>query len=246
MHVFLLNIRGYEDQELVVKTQFGVNNLIFVDEIQSTIQIDFYFRLWWRDIRWDIPSLWINMTDNVAREGIELYYLTLSEEPLTLWRPDLEFQDFIEINVGDEQSFKLRQGGEMYWSRHVNIILKQPEMNLDKYPLDKQEIIMRFLSYGLSANFMRVEFQDPPVTYVTDEHGTASLSQNPVWLHTVGDYSSQIFRVDYAEDPSYPLIYETLEMTLNIVRDGNGILVRFAMPILILLLLAGKQSVKSD
>lgn len=48
----ITNVKKYENETLVVTTQFVLNNLISVDEIENTVELDFYWRMFWKDRRW--------------------------------------------------------------------------------------------------------------------------------------------------------------------------------------------------
>ena len=59
-----------------------------------------------------------------------------------------------------------------------------------------------------------------------------------IWYHDENAYSTAMFVNDYTNIPEFPRMFVALQMTLEIQRAGRGILVRFALPILILLLLS--------
>ena len=50
----ITNVKRYENETLLVTTQFVLNNLIAVDEIENTVELDFYLRFFWKDRRWVI------------------------------------------------------------------------------------------------------------------------------------------------------------------------------------------------
>ena len=50
-------IKRYENESLVVLAQFVLNNLIRIDEIENTAELDFYLRYFWVDTRWVCYSL---------------------------------------------------------------------------------------------------------------------------------------------------------------------------------------------
>lgn len=48
----ITNVKDYQNENLTVSTQFVLNNLISIDEIENTVELDFYMRMFWRDKRW--------------------------------------------------------------------------------------------------------------------------------------------------------------------------------------------------
>lgn len=59
-----------------------------------------------------------------------------------------------------------------------------------------------------------------------------------VWYHQENEYTTAVFVNDYTYIPEFPRLFVALQLTLTIHRAGRGILVRYALPILILLLLS--------
>lgn len=62
--------------DINVTTSFVVNNLLNIDEIESTATFDLYFRNAWIDERWDIPEIFDAMDTTATQIGLELYPLT--------------------------------------------------------------------------------------------------------------------------------------------------------------------------
>lgn len=228
----------YNDTALEVKSQFVLNNLIAVDELENTATLDFYYRNYWNDSRWNIPELWDAMDSGTTKEGFEIFYLTQLIPPLRVWLPDVEFQDVVDYTIV-AQTIKLHPGGHLYWSRHFKVKLMQPNFDYSKYPIDSQDIVIRITSYGMSNNFCTLGFKQPVVNYINDADDKVSFKQNPVWYHDKNNYESEIYALDLTIEQSYPRFFDVGVVRIHIKREGDGILVRFALPILILILLAG-------
>lgn len=55
----------------------------------------------------------------------------------------------------------------------------------------------------------------------------------------MNNYVQKTFVVDYTTDPAFKRYFIALQIDLLMERAGKGVVIRFAVPILILLLLAG-------
>lgn len=89
----------------VVKSNFALNNLIQIDEIQGTATLDFHFRLSWVDPRWILPDdLFTKLDDGVYYEGIDVMSLASDINlPLYIWSPkDVIFKDIIDSYMNGE------------------------------------------------------------------------------------------------------------------------------------------------
>ena len=136
------------------------------------------------------------------------------------------------------QTMKLYPNGTIFYSRHCLVTLKQAQLDLAKYPLDYQLIELKLLSYGLTAQHMKMVYSDPPIEYLYDADGGIVFGNNAIWEHKAGYFNASI-KTDEFLINGYLKTYETLYMKIYIERQGTGVLMRFAMPILILLILAG-------
>lgn len=226
---------------LTVSNQLSLNNIINVNEVDSVIELDFYYRQSWTDPRWHLnQSFWDGLEYRVQLNGMEIYELYSGdhrEDAIPVWVPDAFFQDVMEMEV-QARTLKLYPEGGLFYSRHCRLVLKQAHMNLEKYPLDAQWIDLKLLSYGLTAQHMKMVYKDPPIEYLLDADGNINFGNNAIWEHKAGYYNASI-KVDDFVINDYLKTYETLHMKIYIERQGTGVLMRFAMPILILLLLAG-------
>jgi hypothetical protein len=91
----ITHFKKYVDMgiKLVVESNFIFNNLISVDELDQAITMDFFFRLWWQDIRWNITDFWDGVPESVYYDGIEL--APLRDAGLRFWIPDIHFIDVL-------------------------------------------------------------------------------------------------------------------------------------------------------
>jgi hypothetical protein len=129
----------------------------------------------------EIPEMWKYLPISSQYDGIEIAPLVRrGDEPLPIWVPDIQFQDLIQT---DEVAvlFKLRPNGQFFYSRHLKIVVMQSKLDLSQYPKDKQHVLLRYESYGLTGGVMDLKFSDPPVHYVYDDRGEINFEHNPVW-----------------------------------------------------------------
>lgn len=62
--------------------------------------------------------------------------------------------------------------------------------------------------------------------------------QNPLWRHQEGSYSQEVVPVSYGGTDGVPLrVFENVRIILTVERISNGILVRLAFPVLLLVLI---------
>ena len=208
--------------------------------------------------------MWQYLPISSQYDGIEIAPLVnRGDEPLPVWVPDIQFQDLIEENLV-AVLFKLRPNGQFFYSRHLRVTIMQPTLDLSEYPKDKQHCMLRYESYGLTGGVMGLIFGDSPVHYVHNDAGEMNFEQNPVWYeslshnikhtyfscgisstscvhryHEEGNYELKTFIADYTTDPAFKRYFIALQVDLYMERAGKGVVIRFAVPILILLLLAG-------
>ena len=59
--------------------------------------VDFYWRLWWQDLRLAMPSFWKSVSPSLRKNGIELTML-LTNDAVGMWLPDMRFHDVAEVD----------------------------------------------------------------------------------------------------------------------------------------------------
>ena len=117
---------------------FSFNNLMDVSELEGTVTMDFYFRLYWTDERLNFPSLWDAIQYNTSNSflvdtGIDITELIrANEDNLRMWLPDTHFVDGKDIQYLSE-TITIRPYGVMFWSRHTVATLQQPGFCKFKY-----------------------------------------------------------------------------------------------------------------
>jgi hypothetical protein len=235
-----------------VLVAYSFNNLMAIDELAGTVTMDFYFRLYWQDQRWNFPSFWEAIETTTAAfmisDGAEISgYIRNENNMLEMWMPDIHFVDGKEQEVLEE-TIKIRPNGVMFWSRHMVVTIQQPGFLYLKYPEDHQQIILRVESYGLNSNGIIVNFTNKavrfaqiqvvhPVSFIKN-NGVPNFNANPVWSYD--GYRTQLQLPDYGTSAKGPTAYFTQPVVyIGIIRKSAGIIYRLALPIMLLLLLVG-------
>jgi hypothetical protein len=220
-----------------VNSSINLNNLVSISEIDGSATLDFYWRMLWVDERWDISDLWSNVPVGLSGEGIELVNMIQnSNSALNIWMPDLFLQDATQMEVLSE-TVKLRPNGVIYWSRHVVATLAQTTFDYSKYPLDDQHVEIRYYSYSMTTTFLRQFLRNPAVTYIV-ENSEINFGMNSVWSHEVNDYEAYVYAADQSQG-SLKRYFDVVVVKMHVIRRSDGILIRLALPILILMVLGG-------
>jgi hypothetical protein len=102
--------------------------------------------------------------------------------------------------------------------------------------VDFQDIEVNAMSYAFSTVFCAQELNTPAVVYNSDYDSVAFLDY-PIWNTDKGDFTSQVYKRDLSLVQGVHRIYDVSSVKIRVHRDGEGIVICFAMPILILLLL---------
>eukprot|EP01038_Epipyxis_sp_PR26KG_P008287 gene8287-11217_t len=221
-----------------VSAQLVLNNLVYVDDMQQTVTMDFKFRLQWHDNRFNLPQLFAVLNPNISHNGFELTQMYYSgSNPLQIWRPDLHFVDAQSVTVTAE-SFRLKNHGVVYWSRHLSVLISQSQFTYKDYPLDPNNIQIRFESYSLPKDDLFISFVNPAVELYASQDQLPNIMSNPLWKYN-GYFTELLFPnyQFYESDP--PRIFSQAVITVKLGRFSTGILMRLALPIMLVACIAG-------
>ena len=79
--------------DLEIGTQFVLNNLISINEIDGVVALDFFLRMSWIDSRWILPGMWEPLEPQIKQQGLDITPLVSDlNNPLNIWLPDIFFQ----------------------------------------------------------------------------------------------------------------------------------------------------------
>ena len=204
-------------------------NLVQIDEITQLVTLDLKFRLYWFDNRFNVSPAMFNALDpSYSQNGVDLTFLHASGK-LSLWLPDLDFNDaqtVTELQV----SLRLKPNGMIYWSRHLKLELSQTDFNYASYPMDSQTISLQFSSYAFPSQLLNLLWASPPIQLYNSGNG-ADFTKNPQW--TYDSYSTTTNQIDNSLS-STPRYCSQATLYVNITRESGGIIVRLAIPTLLL------------
>jgi hypothetical protein len=225
----------------IVNISVAFNSMVKIDDIEGELSLDYWFQMFWYDPRWKFPTeMWASMSPETLVEGIELtQYVRTQGTPLNIWLPDTYALEAISVTTQAEQ-LHLSPDGSVWWSRHIFADMKQGQMSLKDYPMDSQQFIINFESYGYDTRFIELKpfTAMNSVTFNLDPHSKREfIAVNPLWefkssQHGVTNHGSPIF---FDQKRSY----SSFSIFLNFKRDSFGIVFRLALPVLMFLFLVG-------
>ena len=225
----------------VISVQFAINNLITVDEVQNLVSFDFFFRTYWTDSRLSMPPLWAALNRNDSKLGVEIDpllhgYQTVNGYQFGFWVPDFIFIDALSCDV-QLTSVKLYPNGSIAMSQHIVITLMQSGFLYNFYPDDTQTLQLRVASYVLNNNQLQVQaFSGLPIVLYSSVDDELSFTLNPIWA-----FIKSYFKVVIENNgtPGRPRLRSTAVVSLVVQRYSRGIVFRLAIPMFLLVLLAG-------
>jgi len=207
----------------------------------QTITFDAKFHMKWLDTRLNLTHVYdlehdaLENTSCLSTHGIEIKELVYSQaNPLEIWRPNMHFIDAqSESMIGE--TIVLLPDGYVFWSRHLVLTVTQPIMDFRNYPMDKHSFRIHFEAYQLNTDLLVFEFATPAVSLFVNEYGH-NFKKNALWNY-IG-YESTVQVINYGTD-AYPINFSVGELSLILERNSDGMILRLAVPILLLLVLCG-------
>jgi hypothetical protein len=232
----------YDNNEyypLNVSIGIVINNFIAVDDVTTTINMDFWYRNIWTDPRWNLPEeAWQYLNPIALIEGLDITeYFNNQNNPLQIWVPDIVFYEGVALDVLAEM-LKLFPNGTLFWSRHFVVTLTEANMDLLQYPLDSQNFSMTFQSYAYATQLMMLEFMPAAISFnYNDQVGVDYVDLNQIW--TYQRWTAYILTVDSPVIFNPDRKYSTAYMNIEFSRQSFGIVYRLGLPIAMFLVLVG-------
>lgn len=209
----------------------------------ATVTLDLWFRQYWKDNRWNFPSeMWDSLDPAARLEGLELMPYIRSQNALNFWLPDTYILEQVSNDIQAEMVHLFRDGN-VWWSRHCVLTIKQGQFNLKKYPLDQQMFTVTLQSWAYATQFVELRpFSVWPamVTYNIDP--TLPGNQSYIHLDPLWKFKNATWKVQDQFLPSFfdnERHYSTVSIYFYFERISYGIVFRLALPILMFLLLVG-------
>lgn len=237
----------YDDGETIDVECYNIlNNFISVNELENIVNFDMFLVLTWRDPRLSMPGLWSNLNSRVQELGVDItqafYEQNINQDSLRFWVPDIFFPEVSALSVNSE-SLSAFPDGVFVWTRHMIIEFLNSDLEYKSYPDDEQTISLRYLSFALPSNELRLFLPTdlPPVAFFKNVAGEQAFSTNSIWEF--------VDATAYTENPSvavenegvrYDFEYRSFSvLEFRIRRNSTGIVTRLAFPIFLLIFLAG-------
>ena len=231
---------------VTVYTQVNLNNLVTVSELESTMVLDLFFILSWADPRWVLNDLFEGQKAALSYQGLAVDQLVFAtdETRLRIWLPDITFTDEIgQVMVA--QTLKLRPNGFFLWTRHLRLDIVQPHFTYEDFPLDIQQLNIRFMSNSYSIDFLRLQYSEQAVSFVKAAYPNLddlNWELNNQWILNSDDYKAFVWedtRNFSAGASTISTTYDSAILILDAERISDGMLIRLGVPILILMVLSG-------
>lgn len=137
-------------------------------------------------------------------------------------------------------SISINASNVIFWQRHVIVTLSQQQFSFEQFPNDVQDITIRYGSFGFDQVLLNMTFTDTPIKFVpnpTIPQRSPNFELNSEWFPVENASSSTIF---FTSNPGYAngsndWGYTDAVFIFPVERYTNGLVVRLAIPITILL-----------
>ena len=139
-------------------------------------------------------------------------------------------------------SISINASNVIFWQRHLVVTLSQQQFSFEQFPNDIQDITIRYGSFGFDQLLLNLSFTDTPIKFVpnpTIHQKSPNFDLNSEWFPVANGSSSSIF---FTPNPGYAdhtgnssVGYTDAVFVFPVERYTNGIVVRLAIPITILL-----------
>jgi hypothetical protein len=223
-------------QPTVINMSASINTLINIDDVNAQVTFDMFFRIYWTDPRWNLPSdMWDSLHPVVRDyEGLEITPYVRAQNQLQIWLPDIQIMEAVETNSVAEL-IHLFPNGSIFWSRHIVLTVTQAQMDLHLFPNDNQAIEISLQSFAYSDDLVVLA----PITSkgfigfntIPSRPETTALSLNRLWTY---ETSSSTIIQDKASIFFHPhRRFSTVLLQIRFSRQNFGILLRMVLPIAI-------------
>ncbi|XP_059087924.1 glycine receptor subunit alpha-2-like [Tigriopus californicus] len=133
-----------------VRLTFFISQVVDISDKKNELEVQGFFTLKWNDSR-------VSVTGQPESNGNVILAANCVH---LLWTPDVWIQDLVSFGkhsiIGQLARLIIHKNKEIEYWQSVNLRLTCP-MNLDKYPFDQQECMIRFSSNGLTNDLQTYE-----------------------------------------------------------------------------------------
>ncbi|XP_037030350.1 glutamate-gated chloride channel-like [Bradysia coprophila] len=204
------------DGPVVVRVNFFVRNMPYVDDLKQEYSVQLTFRYMWLDERLQFDDM-----------GGKLKYLHV-DAARRIWMPDLFFSNEKQGNFHNmlAPNFYVRifPSGSVLYSTRISLTLDCP-MNLQPYPFDRHECPLQIASYGYLTNDVIVQWKEVlPIQVI-----------NKLSLEFQG-FTLTGYSPEYCSTKSIAPEYSCLKAMFSFKRDLMPSLTRIYIPNCVLVL----------
>lgn len=221
---------------MLILTQVTLLNLVQVNEIEGIVELQVIIDYTWQDRRYNMGEFWEHVPTSYS--GFDVTSM-LTNDSIVMWRPTIVFPDANAVEVMAETltiSHANTNNNISIFMYEVtyDLVLVQPGFNFRNYPNDDQDIIIRFSALNFDAEQLQLFPSNVACSYLPDH--TCSFASNAMWIwKNEPSFQSCTAYPDQKASNIYPsFVY----YSVKIVRQGDGIIVRLVLPLMILLLLS--------
>jgi hypothetical protein len=175
----------------------------------------------------------------VREEGIRLERIFYDSAGSFVWLPDIFFHDGLSFTE-QGASISINASNVIFWQRHLIVVLSQQQFSFEQFPNDVQDITIRYGSFNFDQVFLNLSFTDTPIKFVanpTIPQKQPNFNLNSEWSPVENASSSTIFFTPNTAGVAgnSDVGYTDAVFIFPVERYTNGIVVRLAIPITILL-----------
>ena len=220
MFLLLVTTMGF-GQEIkepnIAYINYAINQIIEVDYIRQSFEVDFYFQQYWK----------LSAQDSIAQHILSD---SLTDgDPLVIeelhWIPQNDFTNAISIETIGETNYTYIRGYAMLDVRYKGTFYN--EMDLRHFPFDNQHLIIQFEDFSTTINELSYQYGTPFDSIDTDVD-TFSIETKSAFV-TGMDFSefslnSEVLAISHEHEYLYtwkPETYSKLDFVFQISRK-NG------------------------
>lgn len=177
------------------------------------------------------------MDPSIQELGVRLERIFYDSAGSFVWLPDIFFHDGLVVRE-QGSSILLNASNMIFWQRHLIVTLSQQQFSFESFPNDIQHITVRFGSFGSDQLLLNLSLTDTPISFVqnpTIPQKKPNFDLNSEWFPVDNASSSYIFYTPNPGHANRSVGYTDAVFIFPVERYTNGIVVRLAVPVTILL-----------
>lgn len=212
-----------------ISTVLTLLNLVEIDEISGSAVLQVLVDYSWYDFRYDMPAFW-DYVDNTSYSGFDLTSI-LKNDSIVMWLPEVTFPDAGALSV-QSATLTLYYPCRFVYEVVYDLSLVQPLFDFKKYPSDTQNVVIRATVTNYDADQLQMFPAALTCSYIQD--GTCSFAHNAIWTWQREENYCTVYY-----DKKMSLIWPAYVLfTVTLARESSGVVVRFVIPLTLLILLS--------